>query len=158
MSEFLISFALFTALLAGWRAYRRFKPKKSNSHRRLDELANAKSERITQLHSYLRTARRIAGVMLILGFSMFIVGGVSEQFTLAVIGWLIWVSVAFIPAIVDGIDALLLDAAVSRSLILGRGGKIVYGEDARAIGVRRIVGGAALLVVALLASVLFLIG
>ena len=52
------------------------------------------------------------------------------------------------------IDAILLDAIVARPLVFGRDGKVFYGDEARGIGMRRLIGGVGLLVLALLASII----
>ena len=118
----------------------------------LESLAESKSRRTAELHGYLQKLREVSGAFLLLGLSFFLVGGISGNVPLAASGWVIWLVAAFVPAIVDGIDAILLDAIAARPLVFGRDGKVVYGDEARGIGMRRLIGGVGLLVVALLAS------
>lgn len=155
------SIVLAFLLLIGYWAYRRIRglllssnaSSQSSNHNvvhQVEQLVLDKPKEIRTIHALLRIIRQTSGAFLILGLSMFFIGGITHEFELAVLGWILWGVFAFTPLIVDGLDAILVEATAAKPLIYLGKPKLKVGMQARKFGIGRLIVGLIMMILTLL--------
>jgi hypothetical protein len=78
---------------------------------------------------------------LILGLSLFLVGGVRREPPLAVSGWIVWAVFVFLPLVLEGVDAILSGVAQVRPLVYFGKPISLAGAKAKWFGAVKIAAG-----------------
>jgi hypothetical protein len=108
----------------------------------LDEVISARGDPIRKAHIRMVKLRRVAEAMLIPGFSFFLVGGILEEKTTAVLGATMWaLSLASI-SLLRGADAIVTGVAYSSTFLAPVSHRsIVFDDEARSRGIRLLATG-----------------